>query len=126
MELLNGKAKELFLEYYWQTKIEPLPMTICKREDLAEFFETVVDIFKYALIIEWLDSVGIYIEFEVIDAVDLTFNYAILCNNNFRGQHGRNLRIGNRNYKNRQEATTEAINKAVILINEDDRYRQIN
>ncbi len=112
MELLNGKAKELFLEYYWQTKIKPLPMTICKREDIGGFFETLVDIFQHAIIIEWLDSVDIHIEVGGADFGGVEYWYNIQRKNTINGHKGRY-------FYTRQEATTEAIKKAVELINKD-------
>jgi len=58
---LTGKCKEDFLNYYWDVKIKPLPMTMCKKEDLELFFDSISEIFQHALIIEWLDTLGIYI-----------------------------------------------------------------
>lgn len=111
MELLNGKAKELFLEYYWQTKIKPLPMTICKREDLAEFFETVAELFQHALIIEWLDSVGVFISINREISYDNLWSYDITFSDNLKC-------ISTEKWsETRQEATTEAIKKSLELIN---------
>jgi hypothetical protein len=60
--MLTGKAKEDFLEWYWITEIEPLRMTICKKIDLEQFFDTIVPTLKRALIIDWFDSVGYTID----------------------------------------------------------------
>lgn len=106
MELLNGKAKEIFLEYYWQTRINPLPMTICKKEDLAEFFETIIDILQHALIIEWLDSVGIYIGIVRFNVGLGYFEYRI----HYKDIYGQRT--------TRQEAVQSAIKKAVEIYNQ--------
>ena len=113
MELLNGKAKEMFLEYYWQTKIKTLPMTICKREDLTDFFETVVDIFQNAIIIEWLDSVGLFIEIEYNGCF-----YTVIKDKISIKSFGNYKKHFSDEFNSRQEATTEAIKKAVELINQ--------
>lgn len=54
--ILTGKAKDDFLNYYWENHINNLPMTICKRNDLEGFFESISELFQNALIIEWLDT----------------------------------------------------------------------
>jgi len=54
---LTGKCKIAFLNYYWENKIKPLKMTICKREDLEAFFDTISEVFQNALIIEFFDSI---------------------------------------------------------------------
>jgi len=56
MSELTGKCKEDFLNYYWDVKIKPLPMTMCKREDLELFFNSICDIFKNALIAEFFQQ----------------------------------------------------------------------
>jgi len=58
---LTGKCKYDFLDYYWKTKIKPLKMTICKKEDLEQFFDTISELFQNALIIEFFDSVNLRI-----------------------------------------------------------------
>jgi hypothetical protein len=115
MELLNGKAKELF----WKWFLEPETLKKHKLDAMLKFSnEASVKVHVYAfpeicqnaLIIEWLDSVGynihtdnlydcfyfkIRLEFEEIISFEKVFN-------------------------SRQEATTEAIKKAVELINESN------
>ena len=59
--MLTDKAKQEFLEYYWNNKIKPLKISNCKRVDLEDFFYSFSDLFQNALIIDWFDSVGISI-----------------------------------------------------------------
>lgn len=116
MEIINGKAKELFLEYYWQTKIKTFPISICKREDIESFFKTLVDIFQYALIIEWLDSVGI-----TVDVMPILDEKVKFQPNTFWLEK-EIITEEIEYFESRQEATTEAIKKAVELINKKEIY----
>jgi len=106
--ILNGKAKEDFLEYYWENRIKPLSMSICKKQDLGEFFETIMDIMQNALIIEWLDSVKIFIN------IKSKFGQKKQCE-----RFSFNVRNYNSGFmfNSRQEATEKAIEKAVEIYN---------
>lgn len=88
MYLITGKAKEAFLKNCKQTE---------------SFMNTYADIYLNALIIDWLDSVGIYILVTDFDGKDWwsEFNgYPV----SFLGE-------------TRQQATQEAIKKAVEIYN---------
>jgi len=82
-------------------------MTICKRTDLSDFFNTVTPLYQNALIIEWLDSVGVY----VFINNDFEFGYSIYEDGN---TYPTETKI---DFSTRQEATTEAIKKANKIIN---------
>lgn len=105
---LTGKCKEAFLEYYWQTKIKPLKIKICKREDLEEFFGTISELFQNALIIDFFDSVGIYI----IITIDFDFCYNIYEDGNTTEPLYYEI-----DFSQRADCTTEAIKKANEIFN---------
>ena len=80
MELLNGKAKELFWE--WFLKQETLKKH--KLDTMLKFSnEASVKVHVYsfpevcqnALIIEWLDSIGYYIQDCGVNVVDFKINF---------------------------------------------------
>lgn len=92
--ILTGKAKEDFLEYL----------------DVEEkwFNEEYIPLFEHALIIEWFDSVGIYIE---IVREDFGFGFNV-----HRG-NWRNPDESLGHWKTRQEATKQAIIKVNQIYN---------
>jgi hypothetical protein len=57
---LTGKAKHDFLEYYWENYISKSRFLNLQSETEA-FFNSLYPIFQSALVVEWLDSVEIYI-----------------------------------------------------------------
>ena len=104
--ILTGKAKEDFLEYYNNHSIKYL-LSWTDFDDLPL-------VVKNALIIEWFDSVGIYVnttyeEFEDIQVKKLPVlvkTWSVLVNEE--------LLI---DFNSRQEATDEAIKKANEIYN---------
>lgn len=93
--LLTGKAKEDFLNKHGHKEHE------------------IDDLYLYALIIEWFDSVGIYISIIVdlnFEDEDLMFFY-----NNVR--YNNNYICVTLDFKTRQEATESAITKANEIYN---------
>ena len=100
MELLNGKSKELFLSFMCN-----------KYPDFRWFeYETLLTSCQNALIIEWLDSVGVAI---IVMPKNLnSWDYGIYDFNNLDY-------IFDCEFESRQEATTEAIKKAVNLFNSE-------
>ncbi|QHC84963.1 hypothetical protein AS589_09360 [Empedobacter brevis] len=97
---LTGKAKEEFLEW-WQSKI--------KNENF-QYFKPREDVYLNALIIEFLDSVGVYIYFD-------TGTYVLKPNYRYKIITEDDTYIG---YKenSRKEATVQAIKKANEIYNE--------
>ena len=98
--ILTGKAKESFIDYLDKTnqiKIEKGILNL-HWQDLPEKF-------KNALIIEWFDSVGIYITSDYFE-LNKGF-YSEILNSNFEIIK-----------PTRQEALTEAIKKANEIYNE--------
>lgn len=103
--ILTGKAKEDFIDYLWQSKF--------KKDDYKEY-EDYIDNQKeshtYADIIEWFDSVGIYIEIQI---------HQILRGVNMWRGKVNNCVYDDLEYKsNRQQATKEAIKKANQIYND--------
>jgi len=76
--ILTGKCKEDFLEYYWENNIKPLKFSVCKKDDLEQFFESISELFQNVLIIDFFDSVGIYIT--IFPCIDKTFDSYITIN----------------------------------------------
>lgn len=116
MELLNGKALDMFWEWFFK----PETLKRHKLDTMLKFSnEASVKVHVYsfpkicqnALIIEWLDSVNIAIiirpknikswDYEVHDFKNI--DYVFDCE-----------------FESRQEATVEAIKKEVELINESN------
>jgi hypothetical protein len=96
MELLNGKAKELFIIWLNNLNIAPYSVMFW---DLPTNVQTLY-------IIEWLDSVRVYVFANRAFAFE-EWNFEIL------GHFTSGFK-----YESRQKATTEAIKKANELINQ--------
>src|SRR5690606_33935055 len=100
--ILTGKAKEDFLKWYYYNNYHH-----------QVFTETSDDIFINALIIEWIDSVGIFISINYVSFYDELRNdkgfEAYVTNNG--------LSVKFRIVKNRQEAIEKAIKKANEIYN---------
>ena len=97
MKLLTGKCKKSFIE-------EKLGNNI-------GLFETMLQMYKHALIIDFFDSVGIYIsinrEISENSFWNFDFTYKENLNNTFFTDY----------YETRQQATEEAIKKANEIFN---------
>jgi len=96
--ILTGRAKEDFLKHL----------------DVEEkwFDEEYVDLFSNALIIEWFDSVGIYIWTMPSLRVETKWTYRV-----FKSVLTENIKQRAFSFKTRAEATTEAIKKANEIYN---------
>ncbi len=95
--ILDGKAKEDFFETIHEEKFNQLRLPAI----------------QYALIIEWFDSVGIYVLICLDETNKHKFKYLITDKNT---RHLHDWREGV-NKTNRIEATTEAIIKAKDIYN---------
>jgi len=117
---LTDKCKEDFLNYYWNSKIKPL--SICTKEDLESFFDSIYEIYQNALIIEFFDSVGIYISIECYYDALLGYNRgfeAIIFDEQQNTKYDCNPSDC---FETRTEAVNEAIIKANALWNENNSY----
>lgn len=94
--MLTGKAKQDF----WCS------LSINELQD----FYTYSDVIQNALIIEWFDSVGIYIEIAGANYSGIEFWYNIQQQGTINGNNGDY-------FKTRQEATQKSINKANEIYN---------
>ena len=103
--ILNGKAKHDFLN--WITK----GMSSFAHDMEIEFFNQKSEIEKNAIIIEWFDSMGIYINVGgvLMDCLS-DFSFDIQTNNTLNG-------IDNSGFNSRSEATKKAILKANEIYN---------
>lgn len=112
--ILTGKAKEEFLKWNYEDDfgyidIEPRSLTV--------HFDDLYDNLQYALIIEWFDSVGIFIHIEPYlgGGKECFYCKVIYRNELFLDQMEE---INNGEYlENRQEATKQAIIKANEIYN---------
>lgn len=100
--ILTGKAKEDFIDYLWQSKF--------KKDDYKEYEDYInnqKESHTYADIIEWFDSVGIYITILNLD-LQRRFYYKIVRTERIEGYFL---------HSERQEATKQAIIKANEIYN---------
>lgn len=117
MELLNGKAKELFEQWVINNPSGHDSQRMVKRYNQKELFVSYVGIGKTllnALIIEWFDSVGI-----TVDVMPILDEKVKFQPNTFWLEK-EIITEEIEYFETRQEATTEAIKKAVELINKDN------
>jgi hypothetical protein len=109
MELLNGKAKELFNEFCAKNNYDKIYL---KKDYEFTYDNELLElhrILQNALIIEWLDSVDYFIVPDIYS--DGLWDYEIYNNQ-------KSLANGVA-FESRQEATTEAIKKANDIINKE-------
>ena len=92
--ILTGKAKEAFLKHSIGKEIA--------------LFEAMLPIYQHALIIEWLDSVGIITE--VIATYYDGWTFLPVVYDNFANKHDIDF-----DYDSRQQATEKAIERAVEI-----------
>lgn len=95
---LTGKAKEEFKKWFDENY-----------NDFWNYYNAKKTLLN-ALIIEWFDSVEIYIEISAINYVGLEFSYNIQEKNTINGSNGYVFKI-------RNEATDKAIAKANEIYN---------
>ena len=106
--ILTNKAKEDFIDYLWESKF--------KKEDYKEYedyIENQKESHTYADIIEWFDSVGIYIE----------IHYSRILGDKFLCIVNTGANYNLTSYQDsRQESTIQAIIKANKIYNERFKY----
>lgn len=130
--ILTDKAREDFNDWYWNVWFEDKERESYQSKEEALYALNYTDVvFMNAILIEWLDSVGIYIstDYAVIDDSTLAFVYSIV--KYLEEGKGRKKdswdfieRIDSFDgystdyYADRQEATRQAIIKANEIYNE--------
>ena len=109
MSKLNGKAKEEFLKYYKKKD----NIKLFEFEKVEIVFNLQKELYKNALIIEWFDSVGIYVN------IHSDFNPPFIFGYSTRSEvYNKRNAIGIQNkFEYRTEATTKAIEKANEIYN---------
>ena len=107
--VLTGKAKEDFLE--WLNK-EMYYLGRNNFEDRDNNIEDLSDNFQNALIIEWFDSVGIFVSINYVD-----FYNEIRNDKGFEAYVTKGISVKFRSVSSRQEATIQAIKKANEIYN---------
>ena len=96
MDIITNKAKEEFLKEYYKESFK----NNWNLEELEYIFNILPQTCQNALIIEWFDSIGIYIN------ISVTYGFNWYINE-----------LGGEDYNNRQEATKQAIIKANEIYN---------
>ena len=110
--ILTGKAKEDFENYVLNKELghdSEVLISVYNQESLFINYNNVKETLLNALIIEWFDSVGIYIEISFYD--DCYWTYNIYSNKPVLEKEIANI------CNNRQEALAEAIKKANEIYN---------
>ncbi len=97
MKALTGKAKESFLKHSIGKEIA--------------LFETMLPIYQHALIIEWLDSVGINVEVGLYPNEDGDIYFSGVIFGKIGGWDDQEY------YTSRQQATEKAIERALKIFN---------
>lgn len=112
--ILTGKCKEKFLEWYWNEWFDNKERNHYKEKEIAEkALYTTDKVFLHALIIDFFDSVGVYIYFNTGTYISKpNFRYEIITHDN--------VFIGFKE-STRQESTDQAIKKANDLYNNTDK-----
>jgi hypothetical protein len=100
--ILKGKCNNDFLEYYNNSTIKILID--------GKDFDDLPLYFQQTLVVNWFDSVGIYIEIGGMDYLGLHFWYNVQQKNTINANNGRE-------FKTREEAVVKAINEAVQIYN---------
>lgn len=100
--ILNGKAKIDFENYIRNLEVAPYVVML----------DEIPKCYLYALIIEWLDSVKIFISISKLELSN-GFSYSVLSEK---------LGFGGKE-KTRQEATEKAIEKAVEIYNNQNKTK---
>jgi hypothetical protein len=113
MELLNGKAKELFIDYCVINKDIIFNRLLGDETDVLDEWDYLSDLCKNALIIDWLDSIGVYVWTMPSLRVETKWTYRV-----FKSVFSENIKQRAYVFNTRPEATTEAIKKANELINQ--------
>ena len=110
--VLTGKAKEDFETWLYSNDVL-IKEGIYDDTYLTDVFEELPLNLRYASIIEWFDSVGIYISINYVDFYDELRN-----NTGFETYvTNKGLSVKFRSVSSRQEATLQAIKKANEIYN---------
>lgn len=107
--ILTGKAKEDFLNFYWDNYIGKT-RCISTKEDSEDFFNSLIKPLKPALIMEWFDSVGIFITIEYND-IAYKFQWNLGFNPRKKDVFSQAI------YANRNESSLSAIERANEIYN---------
>lgn len=124
MKALTGKTKEAFEKFLYD-KYEDI---ILKEEQeiywghyarevtLWDVYEKLPLELQQATLIEWLDSVGIYVDIQILPRFDEAEIVSVCWYVNIATSYG--CYNSDDNYPTRQQATEKAIERAVELFNE--------
>lgn len=115
MKGLTGKAKEAFLKYVYYiedtTQVnESIEVEIL--EEASCWLSNQDERFRYILIIEWLDSVDVFVEVGLYPNEDGDIYFSGVIFGRLGGWDDREY------YDTRQQATEKAIEKAIEIYNE--------
>lgn len=110
--MLTGKAKSDFEKWYWNDWLTGSDRDYHEKDEVIENSWKAEKLFLFPLIIEWLDSVGIYVETGVYPCQEDVNIY--FCGSFFGKLGGWD---DDEYYKDRQQATEQAIIKANEIYN---------
>lgn len=111
--ILTGKAKEDFIDYLWQSKFN--------KDDYKEYedyIENQKESHTYADIIEWFDSVGIYVTIEGVFDRMLGYHRGYEVHIYQDGKQPISLFDNEDVFNIRQQATKQSITKANQIYND--------
>ena len=109
-KILTGKAKEEFFNWLDNQGVNGIDISNWEFEK----FHLLSNVSQNSLIIEWFDSVGIYIMPEICSIKGIFT--ATIFHEKYRTKTGRTISVIE-NFNSRQEALTEAIKKANEIYN---------
>lgn len=105
--MIEGKAKEDFLNYYWDNYIGK-SRCITKKEETEDFFKSLIEPLKTTLLIEWLDTVNIFVIPMKVFCSTYPWQYKI----------NENIYCGIPNrFETRNEALNKGIGRAIEIYN---------
>ena len=108
--LITGKCKEEFLNFYWKNYIGKTRF-LNEKTETDDFFHSLYPTFKNALILDFFDSVGVYIAILPIIYQNEKLNcFQVEINNKIIGHKTKQ----SRNFDNR----TDALLRAIEMTNE--------
>ena len=110
--MLTGKARSDFEKWYWNDWLTGSDRDYYEKHEVIEISWKAEKMFLFPIIIEWFDSVGIYVETGVYPCQEYGNVY---FSGSFFGKLGG--WDDKTNYTDRQQATEEAIIKANEIYN---------
>lgn len=113
--MLTGKAKSDFEKWYWNDWLTGSDRDYYEKDEVIENSWKAEKLFLFPLIIEWLDSVGIYVENTYSISYDDSISFHALVNKVYVSHEYKSMPINI--FPDRTQATEEAIIKSNEIYN---------